>query len=178
MKVTHGLLGILLLGALIPGVGRADQTALGSATGSSSAAGDDQSGRHGGISGQSDKNRSRASDAAGQDEGYHVSLYPPHKGRVPSVTEHHTAPKPLLKQYSRAAATRPGAAVKTLATAKPTPHFTPNKDRPTSGQPVSGNAVARHTAVIAALGGPTAADPKKHELVILGGTMMARTRRF
>lgn len=46
------------------------------------------------------------------------------------------------------------------------------------GLAVAGNAVAPRTAVKATMGGPITFDPKKHELVIIGGTAMARSRRF
>jgi hypothetical protein len=124
---------------------------------------------HGHASDKADEGRGGRPD----DRGNHEAADHRHeKGHVASATRDNS--KPSWRDRRRAAESGTGIGGK----AGRAPRFIPKADHAPPGLAVPGNAVARRTAVKPGMGGPTPDDPKKHELAILGGTAMARNRRF
>lgn len=189
MKISYAFLGLLLLATLAPSAGWADPPAGGTASGNVTSGGDDRSGghddkgaQHGDKNGQSDTkarehaNNSDRHDNKGdqhdaKDDRYTIDLSRA-KSHAASREAQHRAARSSTKEHHRAAPAGTGPGVRGLARAGLTSRLTPKG--PTIGLPVWGNAVARHTAVQPSMGGPITFDPKKHELVIIGGTAMAR----
>jgi hypothetical protein len=171
-----------------PGRGWADPTPAASVPAAAATNGDDGSGRpdskgaqHGGDNGASDtRAHEHAGDSGGHDEKgdrrdddsgqYSAAGHEHDKGHATHPVAHGSASRAWPKDHQRNGT---GASAKAMAKVR----LTPNKDRFATGLSVPGNAVARHTAVKTGMGGPATADPKKHELVIIGGTAMAHGRR-
>jgi hypothetical protein len=189
MTVRRAFFSVLLLWTLGPAMVWAQSPASGSPPASTNAVSDNHSARHDDKGGKqsegdapSDEAHGHASDKADDgrggrrdDKGDHEAAADQRheKGHVASAA-HNNPSKPSWRDRRRTAEAGTGIGGK----AGRAPRFIPKADHAPPGLAVPGNAVARRTAVKPGMGGPTPDDPKKHELAILGGTAMARNRRF
>ena len=195
MTVRHALLGTILLGALVPGIAYADQPPAGPNPGSStvrgdepSEHGDDKAAHNGNEDGYADgkthkragENDRRANkDDSHGDEHDHAGAadHRHEKSRGAPGAAHNSNSRLSLKGHQRRIAPGTGIGVKSMAAAL-LPGSMPNNGHPEAGLPVAANAVARHSTVQAGMGAPTMHDPKRHELVVIGGTPLVHDRHF
>jgi len=195
MTVRHTLLGMILLGALgMPAITRADPPVAGPTAATAAAATDDQSKRSGEKTAQQGKKNGQPDGKTGErtgtaephddtaaayDESGHAgtAAHSHDKTRGAFAATHSVRPRRSIDPRHRIAVAATGGGVRGLAVVGPPSGFGPKTQQPTTGLAVSGNAVARHSAVQPSLGNPITFDPKKHALVIIGGTAMARGRR-
>jgi hypothetical protein len=172
-KIRRWLSGIVVLAALAPSVGSGEPKGTGSAANNADPGATRQSGWQGGKSNQ----RAHKSDQHNDKIQHGWADSRQHRGGAAASAQNSTA-KTSLKNRRRATATETSVAARALAPAGLPTHFTPYAASPGPVATVSGNAVARHTTVSAAVGGPITYDVKHGALVIIGGTAMSRPPHF
>lgn len=166
-KIRRWFLGIIVLAVLAPSAGWGDPMGARSAANDADHRAADRSDRQGGKSNRhADK-----SDQPGSADPRR------HKGGAPTSARNSTS-KTSLEDRRRAAATETSAGARALATAGLPARFIPSAVSPSPVATVSGNAVARHTSVSTAVGGPITYDAKHAALVIIGGTAMNRAPHY
>jgi len=181
-KLRHWLLGIIVLAMLAPGVGWSQVTDTGSTGNDMNLGGAGQSGRHGDKSDRHSDKKDQPNDQHGEQNDQHDATGPQHhKSGAAHTPTLNSASRSSFKVGHRTVATEPRVGAKAFAPRGGTsnhlagvPRFIPNGASPTIAAGVSGNAVARHTPVKTAVGGPTTSDPKNAALVVIGGASMIR----